>query len=223
VNPLDRAPHSHTLAPEGAIRHRVKAEIRKRMRGLRKTTPASACAERSRLLVLELEKHPDVVRARSVALFWPIEDKHEVDLRPLDASLRARGVKLYYPAIDRHDDDPDPEAVPVMTFRRVDDPARLADPSSEAGNGFAEPAKDAPEAGTLDIDVIVVPAIAIAPSGHRIGYGAGYYDRTLPRWSGAVTIGVAFDFQLIVEVPTTDGDVPLAWIVTDKRTLQAGA
>ena len=216
-NPFDHAPHSHALASEDVIRRRVKAEIRKRMRGLRKTTPASACAERSRLLVLELEKHPDLVRARSVALFWPIEDKHEVDLRPLDATLRARGVKLYYPAIDRQDDNPDPEAYPLMTFRRVDDPAIL----DEAGNGFAEPPKDAPEAGALDIDVIVVPAIAIAPSGHRIGYGAGYYDRTLPRFSSAVTIAVAFDFQLIAEVPETEGDVATAWIVTDRRALQA--
>ncbi len=219
-NPFDHAPHSHALASEDVIRRRVKAEIRKRMRGLRKTTPASACAERSRLLVLALEKHPDVLRARSVALFWPIEDKHEVDLRPLDAQLRARGVKLYYPAIDRQDDNPDPEAYPVMTFRRVDDPALLA----EAGNGFAEPPKDAPEAGSLDLDVIVVPAIAIAPSGHRIGYGAGYYDRTLPRFTtpgGALTIAVAFDFQLIAEVPETDGDVASAWIVTDRRVLQA--
>jgi 5-formyltetrahydrofolate cyclo-ligase len=216
VNPSDHAPHSHALASEDVIRRRVKAEIRKRMRGLRKTTPASACAERSRLLVLELEKHPAIVAARSVALFWPIEDKHEVDLRPLDATLRARGVKLYYPAIDRHDDDPDPEAFPVMTFRRVDDPAVL----DEAGNGFAEPPQDAPEAGSLEIDVIVVPAIAIAPSGHRIGYGAGYYDRTLPRFT-AVTIAVAFDYQLIAEVPETEGDVATNWIVTDRRVLQA--
>ena len=134
MNPFDHAPHPRALASEDVIRRRVKAEIRKRMRGLRKTTPASACAERSRLLVLELEKHPDIVRARSVALFWPIEDKHEVDLRPLDASLRARGVRLYYPAIDRHDDDPDhggcdDGARPVMTFRRVDDPSTFTDSS----------------------------------------------------------------------------------------------
>src|SRR6185369_13454200 len=111
-----------------------------------------------------------------------------------------------YPAID-----PDTR---VMTFRFVADPAAM----EERGLGFREPAADAPEAEALD--VIVVPALQIDARGHRLGYGAGFYDRTLPRFAPpARTIGVAFGFQLVPEVPITEGDVAVDLIVTDDRTL----
>ena len=197
--------HSHKLAPDDFIRLKVKAELRKRLRGVRKTTPLEACEERSRAIVARLEAHPALKAARTVALFWPIVSKHEVDLRALDASLRARQVRVAYPAID---------ADHVMTFRFVDDVAKM----EESGLGFMAPAADAAEATALD--VIVVPAIAADPAGHRIGYGAGYYDRTLPRFAPpAVSIAVVYDWQLIAEVPAMPDDVPCAIVVTDKREL----
>jgi 5-formyltetrahydrofolate cyclo-ligase len=202
--------HSHKLAPEEFIRLKVKAELRKRLRGVRKTTPAEACAQRSEALVARLLAHEVVRNAKSIALFWPIEARHEVDLRPLDESLRARGVRIAYPAID-----PDTN---LMTLRWVHDPSLL----EEKGYGFREPAADAPEAEALD--AIIVPAIAVDPSGHRIGYGAGYYDRTLPRYAPpAVSIAVAYDWQLVAEVPWTEHDVRCAWVVTDLRTFDARA
>jgi 5-formyltetrahydrofolate cyclo-ligase len=200
--------HSHKLAPDDFIRLKVKAELRKRLRGVRKTTPAEACAERSRTLVARLEAHEAVVSAKTIALFWPIEARHEVDLRPLDETLRARGVRIAYPAIDADTN--------VMTFRFVDDVSALED----KGYGFMEPAADAPVATALD--AIVVPAIAVDPTGHRIGYGAGYYDRTLPAFAPpAVSIAVAYDWQLVAEVPATEGDVRVAWVVTDVRSFDA--
>ena len=195
-----------TSPEEDFIRRKVKAELRKRMRGVRKAAPIEACLERSKKIVAALLAEPAVASARSIALFWPIEERHEVDLRGLDASLRARGAELFYPALD-------PETR-VMTFRRVDDVAVLA----EAGFGFAEPPLDAPEATTLD--VIVVPALAVDDRGHRLGYGAGFYDRTLPRFCPpAHAIVVAFDYQLIAEVPITEGDVATDLVVTDARVL----
>ncbi len=198
--------HSHKLAPDDFIRLKVKAELRKRLRGVRKTTPIEACEVRSAALVARLETHPAMVSARAVALFWPIVSKHEVDLRALDASLRARGVRIAYPTIDADTN--------VMTFRFVDVIAQL----EEKGFGFSEPAPGAIEATALD--VVIVPAIAIDPTGHRIGYGAGYYDRTLPRFAPpAVSIAVAFDWQLVAEVPFMQDDVRCASVVTDTRTI----
>ena len=202
--------HSHKLAPDDFIRFKVKAELRKRLRGVRKSTPAEACLVRSLKLVARLLEHPAVASAASVALFWPMEARHEVDLRTLDTQLRARGTRIAYPAIE-----PD---TGVMTFRFVDDPAAL----EEKGYGFMEPGADAPEATALD--VIVVPAIAVDPTGHRIGYGAGYYDRALPRHAPpAVSIAVAYDWQLVAEVPAIEHDVRCAFVVTDVRTFDATA
>lgn len=200
--------HSHKLAPEDFIRLKVKAELRKRLRGVRKTTPAEACAVRSAAIVSALEAHASVRAAKSVALFWPIEERHEVDLRPLDASLRARGVSVAYPAIDPETGE--------MSFKRVDDASSMA----EAGHGFSEPPLEATVLHALD--VVVVPAIGVDPTGHRIGYGAGYYDRTLPRFCPpGASIAVAYDWQLLAEVPFTSEDVRCHWVVTDARVLDA--
>ena len=194
--------------PPGYYEHRAKTELRKRLRGLRNTTPASACDARSQRIVERLLALDALKRATRVALFWPIVARHEVDLRPLDEALRARGARVAYPAID-----PETNA---MTFRFVPAVADL----EVQGYGFAEPAADAEEATALD--AVLVPALALDSRGHRLGYGAGYYDRTLPRFCPpAVSIGVAYDFQLLVELPVTEGDVACDWIVTDTRVLAA--
>lgn len=202
-------PEHHGFIPSSAddvLRARVKAELRKRMRSLRKALPASACAERSARIVERLANLEPLVQARAVCLFWPIEDRHEVDLRGLDARLRARGVRIAYPGMD-----PDTGA---MTFRFVAD----AEAMVEHGFGFREPSPEAPEGPATGLDVIVVPALAIDPRGHRIGYGAGYYDRVLPHFAPpAVTVAVAFDFQLVAETPNSALDVPVGWIATDAR------
>jgi len=194
-------------ALERELRYRAKTMLRQRARALRNSFPRDAVAERSRRIVARLAEVPCVAAATAVALFWPIEGRNEVDLRALDASLRARGARVAYPSIDGDTRE--------MTFRFVDDPVLL----DERGLGFREPDPSAPEATTLD--VIVVPALQIDGRGHRIGYGAGFYDRTLPRFAPpAVAVGVAFAFQLIAEVPVTDGDVPLALVVTDDQVLE---
>jgi 5-formyltetrahydrofolate cyclo-ligase len=204
------APRASSLAPEEQIRFAVKAELRKRLRGVRKTAPLEACAERSRAIASRLEAHEALAAAKRVALLWPILARHEVDLRALDEALRARGVEIAYPAIDPETGD--------MTFRVVTDPSTL----EEQGYGFMEPPPDAPVASALD--VVVVPAIAVDPTGHRIGYGAGYYDRALPKVAPpAIPIAVAYDWQLVAEVPFTDGDVRCRWVVTDLRVFDASA
>jgi len=195
---------------EELLRRRVKAELRKRMRGLRNALPAAACIERSSRIVERVAELGDVAGARSVALFWAIEERHEVDLRGLDARLRARGARVAYPAVD-------PETG-GMVFRFVEDPASM----EPQGFGFREPRATEPQAAPGEIDVVVAPALAADPRGHRIGYGAGYYDRALPRFAPpAVTVTVVFDFQLVAEAPSTAGDVPVQWIVTDARLLRA--
>ena len=185
----------------------VKAELRKRMRGLRNTVPASAGLARSVRIVAGLELLPELVAARHVALFHPIEERHEVDLRGLDASLRSRGVSVYYPSIDPNTRD--------MTFRLVSDLESLR----EQGLGFREPEASAAE--PAELDVVVVPCLAADPTGYRLGYGAGFYDRTLPAFCPpAFAVAVAFDYQLLAEIPKGPHDVAVSAVVTDARTLR---
>lgn len=195
---------------EIVLRRRAKAVLRQRARALRNTIPEGALKERSARIVEALAGLPELAGAKTVALFYPIEGRNEVDLRGLDAALRARGARIAYPTIDQE--------TRVMTFRFVAETEAM----EERGFGFREPSHDAEEAAALD--AIVVPALQIDASGHRIGYGAGYYDRTLPRFAPpALAVGVAFDFQLIAEVPVTEGDVAVGLVVTDQRVLRVEA
>lgn len=201
----------HGFIPSSAedlLRHRVKVELRKRMRGLRKALPAQACSERSARISTHLEALPAFVRARAIALFWPMQERHEVDLRPLSASLHDRGVGVAFPRVDPRTGE--------MGFHFVTDVSRMVD----GPGGLREPAPEERAAEPGALDVIVVPALALDPRGHRIGYGRGHYDRALPAFAPpATTVGVAFDFQLVSEVPNMEGDVPVGWVVTDSRTI----
>lgn len=88
--------------------------------------------------------------------------------------------------------------------------------------GVEEPAPDADPARP---SLVLVPALAIDRRGHRLGYGAGYYDRTLAalRLSGPVTaIGLCYDDQLVRAVPSGRHDVSVDWIVTEKAAYRAG-
>ncbi|MRG94252.1 5-formyltetrahydrofolate cyclo-ligase [Polyangium spumosum] len=189
------------------LRYRAKGVLRQRMRALRNSIPRESLAERSAKICAGLLSRPELSGARAVALFWPILKRGEVDLRPLAADLRARGVVVAFPAID--------PATKVMTFRIPADPAAM----EEHGLGFQEPLPSEPEVGA--VDVVVVPALGVDGEGNRLGYGAGYYDRTLPRFCPpAVAIGVVYDFQVLSEVPATEGDVPLPVVVTDERVIE---
>lgn len=190
------------------LTRRAKVELRKRARSLRAAIPAAAIAERSARIVARLELEPAVLAARSMSLFWPMPGKNEVDLRPFAAWLWARGVVVAWPRID--------SASRTMTFHRVDDPASFV-----AGQmGLSEPAADAPLVTALD--VVIVPALLVDGSGYRLGYGGGFYDRALAvLCPPATSIAVAFDFQLMPEVPHGERDVAVARVVVESRAFDA--
>jgi 5-formyltetrahydrofolate cyclo-ligase len=89
---------------------------------------------------------------------------------------------------------------------------------------FAQPADDAVEATRGDIELVIVPALAVSSDGHRLGYGWGFYDVTLPDvCPPARTIAVAYDFELLAELPSEEHDVRCDVVITDQRTLEAGS
>jgi 5-formyltetrahydrofolate cyclo-ligase len=85
--------------------------------------------------------------------------------------------------------------------------------------GIREPAADAPE---LNPDILIVPLLAFDRRGHRIGYGAGYYDMTIARLRAmkpVTAIGVAFGSQEIAAVPATPRDARLDLVLTERETI----
>jgi 5-formyltetrahydrofolate cyclo-ligase len=189
----------------------AKQELRKRMRALRAAHPAEALSLRSRSLVARAAALPAWQAAGSVALFYPLLERKEVDLRELDAEARRQGKRVYYPFLE-------PRGDKLVSGLRL---TGSLDELSLRGQRFHEPPPDASMAGRGDVDLIFVPALAVAPSGHRLGYGAGFYDSLLPDVRPpARAVVVAYDFQFLVDLPTLPHDVPCDAVVTDARTHQ---
>lgn len=194
-------------APEEALRAKVKAEIRFRMRQVRKALPAEARAERSARIHERLFARPEWREAKVVLLFASM--RAEVDTAAMEQRARAEGKVVACP---RMNDD-----ITELDVR-VWEPGVVPVPQ---GRLAPEPPPDAPVCPLETIDLVVVPAIALDERGARIGYGAGLYDRLLPRLPRAARVAVAFDFQLVAEVPETEGDQRVGVILTDQRTLEA--
>jgi 5-formyltetrahydrofolate cyclo-ligase len=189
---------------------RVKREIRRKMRALRTALPSAARAARNEKIVKNVIAHPWFESATGVATFWPIVEKGEVDLRALDEVARQRGKSIYYPFME-------PTESGYRTgFRRVSSWSELAD----RGRGFLEPDPALAIAERGEIDLILVPGLAAGADGHRIGYGAGFYDATLPdHCPPAQSAVVVFEFQLIAEVPAAKHDVACDAVISDKGVL----
>ncbi|MDS7595149.1 5-formyltetrahydrofolate cyclo-ligase [Agrobacterium tumefaciens] len=133
--------------------------------------------------------------------FMPI--RSEADVRPLMEALRRKGAGLALPVVLSRE---------TIVFRAFEADAPLVN----TGFGTTGPGDDAQ---VLDPDILLVPLAAFDRQGHRIGYGAGHYDRAVARLRekgrDPVLIGVAFDCQEVVSVPAEPHDVPLHAILTE--------
>jgi 5-formyltetrahydrofolate cyclo-ligase len=194
----------------------ARKQIRARMQALRAAIPPASRARRCDEIITRLRALPEVQRARSIALFVPMEDRAEIDLRPLGAEWSAEGRDILYPRLSEM--VPGPGQAPSMNGEL----ARAAlDDLVASGAGFLEPPPSASAASRGEVDVVVVPALAVSGTGHRLGYGAGFYDRILPAYCPpAVAVVVAFDFQLLGELPVFEWDFACNIVVTDERTLR---
>jgi 5-formyltetrahydrofolate cyclo-ligase len=195
-----------------AVAEAAKVELRRRMRAVRAAYPSEALRVRSRALierVLTLESFRD---SQAIALFFPMHERKEVDLRELDGEARRRGKRVYYPFLEKRG-----EAM-VSGLRLT---ASL-DELQNRGSRFFEPPPDAAPAERGDVDLLFVPALAVAPSGHRLGYGAGFYDSLLPDvCPPGRAVAVAYDFQLLADLPVRPHDVACQLVITDARVLAA--
>ncbi len=144
----------------------------------------------------------------AVSAYWPMGD--ELDCRPLISELQRRGHVIGLPIIVRKGEP--------LRFRAWQPGVAL-----EAGGfGTSIPPEDAPE---VVPDYLLVPLLAFDRAGYRLGYGGGFYDRTLEglRRAAAVpvtAVGIAFAGQEVAEVPREPSDQRLDWIVTEAETIK---
>jgi len=135
-----------------------------------------------------------------VSGFWPIG--REIDIRPLLLALYEQGHAIALPVT--------PKRGNPLTFRLwhpgdVLLPERFG--TFRPGGTEEQP------------DFLLVPLLAFDRRGHRLGYGAGFYDRTLAGLPGRYALGVAYAAQEVPEVPVGPSDVPLDAVATENGVI----
>ncbi|MDP7667540.1 MAG: 5-formyltetrahydrofolate cyclo-ligase [Rhodospirillales bacterium] len=187
-----------------------KKRLRRRMTKLRAGVDESTrrrVAERVKANFLnamtEMGLPRDAAKGRAAfAGYWP--KSSEFDPRALLRALDGRGFACALPVVVGRRQP--------LRFRRWC-PGMALEPASF---GLREPPETVPE---ISPDVILLPLLAFDSGGHRLGYGAGFYDRTLERLRQrrrVLAVGVAYAFQCVDAVPIAAGDQPLEWVVTDE-------
>ena len=179
----------------------LKAQLRAERLAARDAIPTDLRAAKS----LDMAAHAGDAIAFApgtiISGFLPI--RSEADLQPLMARWRGRGARLCVPAIiDRQ----------TIVFRELVHGVALIG----TGFGTVGPGEDA---AILDPEIMLVPLSAFDFRGHRIGYGAGHYDRAIDRLRqkglSPKLIGIAFDCQEVAEVPAEPHDISLDAILTE--------
>jgi 5-formyltetrahydrofolate cyclo-ligase len=145
---------------------------------------------------------------RTVSGFFPY--KSEISLLPLLARLQGEGWVTAMPVVIG-------EGLPLVF--------RAWTPGEATVPGIWDIPMPLVTAAEVSPDVLLVPMLAFDRKGFRLGYGGGFYDRTLAKLrklKQVAAIGVAYAAQEMAEVPRGPHDQPLDWIMTEKATVKCG-
>src|SRR5208282_6063668 len=181
-----------------------KAALRREATARRDALPAekrTAAAEAIAARPFPLAITPGII----VSGFMPL--KSEINPLPLMRKLAAQGARLALPVVAGR-------GKPLIMREWA-----WGEPLAAGVWGIREPK---PAAAEVDPDILLVPLLAFDRAGHRIGYGAGYYDLTIAqlRARKAVTaVGFAFAIQEIPAVPATPRDARLDLVLTEREVI----
>ena len=179
-----------------ARKQAMREDALARRAALRTATP-NAAQRMARNFVDLIPVAPRAVVSAFVAI------GEETDPAPLIELLRAKGHPIALPRVVRKGEK--------LAFHLVEPGAKLI----PGVFGLSQPGKDWPEAIP---DVLVVPLLAFDARGMRLGYGGGFYDRTLVDLRASrnvLAVGFAFAGQEVADVPHRETDEPLDWVVTE--------
>ncbi len=183
----------------------LKRNERKRARARRAEAFITAGREAGRRLAENILATLPLEEKKAISAFWPLEG--EIDTLPVMTALHEAGHTVVLPVMLG--------AGQPLIFREWSPGDELV----EAGFKTQEPSADKPE---CDPEILLVPLLAYDLAGYRLGYGGGFYDRTLAGLrsaGGVLTVGIAFDGQGAESVPHGMHDQSLDYIVTDRRVI----
>jgi 5-formyltetrahydrofolate cyclo-ligase len=182
----------------------LKADLRKTAFARRDTIPAAERQAAAEAIAARPFPLP-ISAGMIVSGFSPL--KTEINPLPLLRRLAEAGAGLALPVVAGRGK---PLIMRAYAFGQ---------PLNEGVWGIREPKDDAPE---VDPDILIVPLAAFDRRGHRIGYGAGYYDMTIHRLRSikpVVAVGIAYAAQEVPEVPVTARDERLDLVLTERDVI----
>jgi 5-formyltetrahydrofolate cyclo-ligase len=181
-----------------------KAELRREAIARRDALPAEArqaAAEAIAARAFPLAITPGAI----VSGFMPL--KSEINPLPLMRKLAGQGARLALPVVIGRGK---PLIMREWTF---------GEPLSAGVWGIREPE---PEAAEVEPDILLVPLLAFDRAGYRIGYGGGYYDRTIAQLrahKAVIAVGLAYAAQEVPAVPATPRDARLDLVLTEREVI----
>lgn len=176
-----------------------KSNLRAEFRRYRQERQADVAAA-YQAAVGQVVQSPAWLGAGTVALYLPLPD--EPDLMPLVEDAWSRGVQVVLPRV-------------VAPKQALEFAAYSSDSPLVAGRfGTRHPAGPAIDPGR--IDWVAVPGLAADFYGYRLGYGGGYYDRTLPALTGARRVWIGARDLVLVRLPIEPWDVPAHLLATEE-------
>ncbi len=190
--------------PKTILRERMKAERRAAA-----TARPDAAQNAARHAASNFLAAIDIPEGATVGLYYPIKD--ELDTEPLAAALTERKTPIALPVVGGKKEP--------LTFRAYQPGDALID----GAYGELVPGGDAAEIAPA---IIVTPLLAFTRAGGRLGYGGGYYDRTLAELRGAgdvLAVGYAYGAQEVDALPLSALDQPLDWVVTERAAIRCQA
>lgn len=185
----------------------MKKHLRKQMRQTLAAIPAAEAAAKSLAAAGKLVGLPEFAAARTVMAFLSVPG--EIDTTEIVLAAWRAGKTVLVPKVDMA-----PRRMLPLEICSLD--SGLA----QSSYGIREPIGGKPWP-VETIDFIVVPALAYDRRGHRLGRGAGFYDRFLGQpQRRAVACGLGFCEQLVDELPVQEHDCPLDLLVTDREVVR---
>src|SRR5438067_11662463 len=181
----------------------LKAQLRRTLREKAKRFSPAERAIASAQMCQRLTEQSVWKRAQSVLFYFPMPD--EPDIHCLFQAALEGGKACVFPRYSPADQHY--VACQVQNIERDLRPGTF---------GIPEPAAECPIFDRKKLDLILVPGVGFALNGFRLGRGKGYYDRLLAELLG-FKCGVAFDWQMAVEIPTESHDICLDCILTPTR------
>ena len=181
-----------------------KIQLRTQMRSRRNSMDPKIRSRNSSQIALKLLDREDVRYAERIFIY--VSFRSEVDTHSLIEKLVQGSKKIFIPVIRSNDQ---------MQMARFTGWANMHKDS------FGVLVPDFPIIEQGHIDTAIVPGLAFSSSGARIGYGKGHYDRYFAHNTVETKIGIAFDCQIIEQIPTNALDYPMDTIITESRTLIA--